>query len=133
MRFLLAAAALCGFALVGMGAVGAHMVAAGAIDGGRWNSAMLYGFVHTLAVVLALSVPLRSVARITAAGAFLAGVLFFSGVQIARLGWSGLNDGSTLTPFDALSPLVPVGGLAFMAGWIALGVAALIGKRERDA
>ena len=51
-----------------------------------------------------------------AAALFALGVLLFSGLIYLRV----------LTGFAALSPLVPVGGMALMAGWAALLPAAFL-------
>jgi uncharacterized membrane protein YgdD (TMEM256/DUF423 family) len=91
--------------------------------GDLWETAVLYGFVHTLAGLGAAIAPLQGRLKLAAGWVFLAGVVLFSGIQIARL----LAAPGTL---DGLTPLVPVGGIAFMLGWILLGVAALTARRS---
>jgi uncharacterized membrane protein YgdD (TMEM256/DUF423 family) len=153
MRSLTVTAAVCGLLLVAAGAAGAHLVARSEAVAGvenmvvslwefpadRWNNAVLYGFVHTLAALFAARTSGRSVPGAISAWAFLAGVLLFSGAQIATLlhaGLAGVAAPQPLdqppTPFDALAPLVPVGGLAFMAGWVLLGASALWPARTAD-
>lgn len=120
MRPLTVAAALCGFLLVIAGAAGAHMIP---IDNKSvWDSAILYGFVHTLAAVLSAFSPFRGSIRIAAGWSFIAGVLLFSGIQIVRL----IAPGS----LGFAGPLVPAGGLAFMAGWILIGASAILSRRQ---
>lgn len=124
MKGLVVAAAVCGFGLVAAGASGAHMVPIEAAD--RWDGALLYGFVHTLAALAAALAPMRGRLSAASGWAFVAGVVLFSGVQIGRM----MTSSGGASPFDAVSMLVPVGGLAFMAGWLLLALAALIQRRE---
>jgi uncharacterized membrane protein YgdD (TMEM256/DUF423 family) len=105
-------AAITGAALVAAAAAGAHLVPESA--GERWTSALLLGFVHVLAALIAAQRPSRIAAA--AGGLFLGGVILFSGVQMARL-LAGAGSGAA-TPFDAAAPLVPAGGLALIAGWL---------------
>ena len=121
MRALIVSVAACGLLLVAAGAAGAHMIAVE--DSGRWDGAVLYGFVHTLAALGAAIAPFQGRLKLAAGWLFVAGVVLFSGIQIARL----LATPGTL---DALASLVPAGGIAFMLGWILLGVAALTARRS---
>jgi uncharacterized membrane protein YgdD (TMEM256/DUF423 family) len=154
MRSLTITASVCGLLLVAAGAAGAHLIAG---NGGgpfmsvaeigsvwffpaeRWNSAMLYGFVHTLAALIASRQSGHALLRTAASWAFLAGVTLFSGVQIITLLHASMTPDMTPmpnpftqppTPFDFLGPLVPVGGIAFMAAWIMLGASALLTPRR---
>ena len=121
MRALILAAAMCGLVLVAAGAIGAHAIA---VDNrGQWDGALLYGFVHTLASLAAASAPFQGRLKLAAGWSFVAGVLLFSGVQLARLL-------APDAPFDAIAPLVPAGGIAFMLGWMLLGVAAVTARRS---
>ena len=123
MRSQVFAAAVCGLLLVATGAIGAHAVPADL--SGRLDGALLFGFVHTLAALAVALLPLPGRLRLASGWMFLAGVVFFSGVQIATL----LTQTDRASPFDALGMLVPVGGVAFMAGWGLLGLAALLSGR----
>lgn len=113
-----ALAGLAGASAVLLGAYGAHGLA-GVLDARHleiWHTAVRFQFWHALA--LALSVVLaRGGARTTAIASFAAGVLLFCGSLYAlALGaprWVGF-----ITPF---------GGVAFVAGWIALAWA--LGRR----
>jgi len=123
MRALVEAAAVCGLMLVAAGAIGAHAVPIEAAS--RWDGALLYGFVHTLAALAAALLPFRSRIQIASGCAFIVGVVLFSGVQIAKM----LSASEGVSPFDALTVLVPVGGLAFMSGWLLLGLSALLSRK----
>lgn len=112
-------AALLGLLLTVAGAVGAHVVSENLRGAsGRWDGALLFGFVHVLAALVAAIAPLGRI-RLAAAWAFIAGASLFSGLQIINIMW---GPGS---PLLAVSMLVPVGGVAFMVGWACLAVAAL--------
>jgi uncharacterized membrane protein YgdD (TMEM256/DUF423 family) len=106
-RAWLVLAALGGFVSVAMGAFGAH----GAKDPQAQEllrTGALYGFVHVLATLASagrsrLAPPL-----------FLIGVVIFSGSLWAM----------ALGAPRILGAVTPIGGLAFMAGWLALAWAA---------
>jgi uncharacterized membrane protein YgdD (TMEM256/DUF423 family) len=128
MRALIVAAALLGLLLVAAGAAGAHTVPVDA--GPRWQSALLYGFVHTLAAAIAAMLPFRSWLRIASGWAFIVAVALFSGVQIGKIMLAGIATGPT--PLDSLGFLVPIGGVAFIAGWLLMGLSAAMAQRPRD-
>ena len=118
-----ATAALMGFFGVLAGAVGAHMIQPGLsdIDANSYNTAVVYLFVHTLALMGVAVVmsrgndnwPLK-----IAGSAFLSGNLLFSGTILVRL------------VFDYRAPMffAPTGGTLLMLGWLALLVGVLIGN-----
>jgi uncharacterized membrane protein YgdD (TMEM256/DUF423 family) len=133
------AASVCGLLLVAAGAVGAHLLAAQEIwppveeplatpryvfPQHQWDSALLYGFVHTLAALVAALSPLGARLKLASAWTFVAGILLFSGIQIGSILLSKPLGGPS--PIDGLSMLIPAGGIAFMAGWVLLGVAAAL-------
>ena len=146
MKVLIIASALCGLALSALGAVGAHLMAppdAAAAssatwhqpDASAWNSAMLYGFAHTLAALLVVALPLqRALARL-AGWAFVLGTVLFSfaimakEILLARFVPAG-NPAETMQLFDRITVVTPVGGIAFMIGWILLAAASLMKRRE---
>jgi len=122
---LLTVAALLGASGVGLGAFGAHGLKSqlGAQGLDTWQTAVTYHLIHALAA-LAVGVWLRAAALtghpapagVTFAGwSFAAGVLLFSGsLYLLALGgprWLG--------------PVTPLGGVAFILGWLALVWAAL--------
>ena len=103
------AAALC-FAAVGLGAFGAHALkgtlAANATTD-LWNKAVLYHFVHALALLVLATLPGTSRA---ASGLLLAGIGIFSGSLYLL----------ALTNIKWLGAITPLGGLCFLCGWLAL-------------
>ena len=120
MRAIIVAAALLGLLLVAAGAAGAHTVP---IDANKqWQSALLYGFVHTLAAVVAAIMPFRSRLQLASGWAFILSVVMFSGIQIGKIMLAGIPGAPT--PFDTLTFLVPAGGVAFIVGWLLLGLSA---------
>lgn len=129
MRILVVAASVCGLLLVAAGAAGAHLLAGEpAFPRDQWTSALLYGFVHTLAALAAAFAPLGARLRLASAWTFIAGVVLFSGIQMASILTSKPAGGPS--PLDGLSPLIPIGGIAFMAGWVLLGVAAALKRPD---
>jgi uncharacterized membrane protein YgdD (TMEM256/DUF423 family) len=127
MRALIVAAALLGLLLVAAGAAGGHALVPSEATV-RWQSAFLYGFVHTLAAIIAAILPFRNLMQYAAGWAFILSVPLFSGVQIGKIMLGGIA--ATPTPLDAVSFLVPVGGVAFIAGWLLLGLSAAVAQRR---
>jgi len=99
-------AALAGFASVAFGAFAAHGIGDPRAQE-LLRTGSLYGFVHALAT-LATGV-LTPRARLAPA-LFLAGVLLFSGSLYAL----------ALGAPPLVGAITPVGGLSFLAGWLAL-------------
>jgi uncharacterized membrane protein YgdD (TMEM256/DUF423 family) len=123
MRLLLTLSALNGFLAVLLGAFGAHALRArfaGLEDGARrlewWQTATTYHLVHALALGLVGLAADRLVGGTTSAAgwAFQAGIALFSGSLYVM----------SLTGVRALGAVTPFGGLAFLAGWLCLGLAA---------
>lgn len=103
---------IAGSSAVLLGAFGAHALR-GVLDMQAldiWRTAVTYHAWHALALVLAVALGQGRSGRIAKAG-FLAGIVFFSGSLYAlALGaprWTGI--------------ITPLGGLAFVVGWLALG------------
>jgi uncharacterized membrane protein YgdD (TMEM256/DUF423 family) len=103
------AAVLC-FLAVALGAFGAHALkgrlAANAMAD-VWNKAVLYHFVHALALLLLAALP---VATRAASALFVSGIVLFSGSLYLL----------ALTNAKWLGPITPLGGLCFLAGWVCL-------------
>ncbi len=106
-----------------LGAFGAHALG-GLLDAhalGVWHTAVEYQFWHALAL-LGVAVMMRSAAGVAvriAGFAWALGIVLFCGsLYLLALG----------AP-RAVGFVTPLGGLAFMVGWIALGVAAWRGIR----
>lgn len=105
--------ALAGASAVAFGAFGAHALR-GVLDAQGaelWHTASQYQFWHALALALALAAT-QGRPRRCARLAFALGIVLFSGSLYAlALGaprWVGA--------------ITPLGGVAFMVGWIALGL-----------
>lgn len=119
-KFFIFVAAILGLAGVGAGAIGAHLIKAelNAIEAASFDTAVLYLFVHVLAL-LVVALILKLVSQhwlIKIAGvAFLFGILLFSGSILLRL--------SLAVSFSM--PLAPAGGILLMVGWLALSLGGL--------
>lgn len=118
-QWFLALAGLYGASGVALGAFGAHGLKArlGAAGLATWETAVHYHLFHALALVgVALWLRLSPSPALTVAGwSFAVGVLLFSGSLYALA-----LDGPRL-----LGPVTPLGGVAFIAGWLALSWAAV--------
>lgn len=102
------AAALC-FLAVGLGAFGAHALKATLQSNNMldvWNKAVLYHFLHAIALVV---LSLHGTGNRAAFYLIAAGILLFSGSLYLM----------ALTPQlrGWLGPITPLGGLCFLAGW----------------
>jgi uncharacterized membrane protein YgdD (TMEM256/DUF423 family) len=111
------AAGLSGFLAVALGAFGAHALRGSLSPEAQdwWRTAVLYQGLH-VAPLLALGLLPQPGRLAQAAGlAFIVGTLLFSGslylMSVTGLRWLGA--------------VTPLGGLAFLAGWICLAVLAL--------
>ena len=110
-----------GAAAVALGAFGAHglqsIVAPEAVA--TFTTGVRYHFYHTLAIGLALVLPLLPGVNgrrcQQAIWCFVAGIILFS----ASLYLLALRDYHPI-PTALLGPITPVGGLAFIAGWLLL-------------
>jgi uncharacterized membrane protein YgdD (TMEM256/DUF423 family) len=120
-RIFLVAGALVLALGVALGAVSAHAAKGAAHpDALRLlQTAVLYQLVHGIGIVIAGALALRGASRaLLAMGALhLAGVLLFCG-SLYALAFTGVSAG----------PLAPLGGMAFIGGWLALAV---YGARQR--
>jgi uncharacterized membrane protein YgdD (TMEM256/DUF423 family) len=115
-------ASLLGFLGVALGAFGAHGLKArlaGLADREQrlawWQTGAQYHLLHALAVGLAGAVAARAPGGTVAGWLFLGGIALFSGSLYAM----------TLTGVRKLGAVTPIGGLLLLAGWGALGAAAL--------
>ena len=117
-RLWLLLSAFAGFSGVAMGAFAAHGLKSrlSADYLAVFQTGTHYQLIHALALlgvaILALIAPGRMVNL--AGGFFAAGILLFSGSLYLL----------TLTGIGKLGIVTPFGGLAFLAGWACLGVAA---------
>ncbi|MBA3830886.1 MAG: DUF423 domain-containing protein [Chthoniobacterales bacterium] len=105
------AAALC-FVAVALGAFGAHALK-GTLTANAmsdvWNKAVLYHFIHAVALLILAALPGASRA---VASLLLAGIFLFSGSLYLL----------ALTNIRWLGAITPLGGLCFLAGWVSLMV-----------
>jgi uncharacterized membrane protein YgdD (TMEM256/DUF423 family) len=120
-RLPLIAAGLSGLTGVGLGALGAHALAAALAERGMshaWQTAAHYQLVHTLAL-LGVGVWLRVDTGAATAllgwavRLWIGGIILFSG-SLYLLAAGGPR---------WLGPVTPLGGIAFMAGWLLVALA----------
>lgn len=119
-RWIVMIGALAGGAAVAMGAFATHGLAGqsapAALD---WiETGSRYGAVHAVALLAVALLAARQRSRLSlrvAAGAFTVGSILFSGTLYVM--------GVTGSP--ALATVVPVGGAAFLVGWLSLAAYAL--------
>ena len=116
-KLFLLFAAINGALAVTLGAFGAHALkqslSATALQ--TWHTAVQYHFIHVLAllgVALTLKVLGVSTAGKVSGIALIVGIVLFSG----SLYWLALGGPRWL------GPITPLGGLAFIVGWLAFAV-----------
>jgi uncharacterized membrane protein YgdD (TMEM256/DUF423 family) len=123
-RTLMFLAAVNGFLAVALGAFGAHglkTMLETAADGAQrlewWETAARYHMYHALALGLLAYLAGRVSWGGLATGGWLmlAGIILFCGSLYVM----------TLTGMRALGAVTPLGGVAFLAGWVLLAVGAL--------
>lgn len=120
-RTWIACGAFAMFLAVALGAFGAHGLKT-RIDAEHlaiWNTGVQYHALHSLALFGFGVWRERSDGRALAGWAFVAGIVMFSGSLY------GLAIGGP----SWLGPITPLGGLAFLVGWLAIAIEAL---RKRD-
>lgn len=118
-RTLFLIASLLGGLSVALGAFGAHGLR-GRIEENllaNYQTGVSYMFYHTLAllaVVLALGKWPASVLPVWAGWFFIVGILLFSGSLLVM----------ALTGMRWLGAITPIGGVAFIVGWLLLAITA---------
>jgi len=119
-KLFLLLAAISGFLAVALGAFGAHGLKGKLADNlfSAFETAVQYHFYHTLALLGVALLLQRSEATLPL---LLSGWLFVVGIVL----FSGSLYGLALGGPKVLGPVTPLGGVCFLAGWIALFVAAL--------
>ena len=117
-RLWLLLSACAGFTGVALGAFAAHGLKSQLTSAhlAVFQTGAHYQLIHALALFgVGLLALLRPAPLVNCAGALFAlGILLFSGSLY----------GLTLSGVSALGVITPFGGLAFLAGWLCLGVAA---------
>ena len=119
-KTVLIIAGILGILSVGIGAFGAHgleskLTANGRID--TFETGVKYQFYHTLALLLLgiLMINLQHTYFNYSAYAFIAGILIFSGSLYVL----------SLSNIGVLGAITPIGGLAFILGWLFLVLGAV--------
>lgn len=125
-RYWLAMAGTSGALAVALGAVGAHAFSGAPAAERLFDTALTYHLGHVpalLAVAWLAERGLEGRARCLphlSGVAFVLGTLLFSGSLYLKA-WTGAAP---------VPPLVPVGGLAFILGWLVLASAGLAGRKR---
>src|SRR5262245_25788346 len=118
-RTFLLIAAVAGFLGVSLGAFGAHGLRARLSPDmmAAFQTGVQYHLIHAVALLAVSAIAVRTTSRLVpmAGWLFTLGILLFSG-SLYVLAISGV------TRFGMVTPL---GGLAFLAGWALLAIAAL--------
>lgn len=112
---------LAGASAVAFGAFGAHALR-GTLDAAAlatWHTGVEYHFLHALALFVAVAGLPEGRARKLAVGLFAAGIALFSGSLYAL----------ALGAPRMVGAITPIGGVAFIAGWLAV-VSALRANRR---
>jgi len=122
MKYIGIIAAISGLLAVGLGAFGAHGLKPhlDAYQLDIYNKAVLYQFIHTLALltcVVLFTIDPAAKGLNIASYCFIAGITLFSGslYLLATRHMTGL-------PANILGPITPIGGLFYMAGWVMLAL-----------
>jgi uncharacterized membrane protein YgdD (TMEM256/DUF423 family) len=113
-------AAIAGFLAVALGAFGAHGLRARLGLGGGleiWKTAALYHLIHAVALLAVALAAARLRAPRAVCWLFLAGIVLFSG-SLYLLALTGVGTFGAITP---------VGGAAFLSGWMVLAVTGVKG------
>ena len=118
LRTFLMLDAFFGFTCVALGAFAAHGLKARLSEQylAIFHTGVTYQLIHTLALlgVALLATQLQSRLVTWAGGCFALGIVLFSGSLYLL----------TLTGISKLGIITPIGGVAFLAGWLCLGLAA---------
>ncbi|MGB3768287.1 MAG: DUF423 domain-containing protein [Phormidesmis sp.] len=113
-RLFFAIASILGALSVAGGAFGAHALKGQLTEAalGSFETGIRYQMYHALALlIVALLLKQSPASALTIAGwCFIAGIVLFSGSLY----------GLSLAGIKALGPVTPLGGVAFIAGWICL-------------
>lgn len=118
-RRLVILAAFFGMIGVGMGAFGAHALGAVLTANGRestYQTAVQYHLIHTLAILFVSSAIRRWPGRL----ARVSGVFFALGIII----FSGSLYILSIFNLPIMGAVAPIGGVAFIIGWLLLGLTA---------
>ncbi|SDK16331.1 DUF423 domain-containing protein [Sediminibacillus albus] len=119
MKLFLILGIINGFLAVALGAFGTHGLEGKLSEKAlsTWEKAVNYQMFHTMALLVVGLL----LSRFQAASLSTAGWLFFAGIIL----FSGSLYIYAPTGIRMFAMITPLGGLAFLAGWIALGYAAI--------
>lgn len=120
MKLFLIIGAVLGFLAVALGAFGAHGLEGKLSEKAltNWGKAVDYQMFHTVAIVaVAILLGKFEGSNLFASSGwlFLAGIILFSGSLYIY----------SLTGVKTLAMITPIGGLAFLVGWVLLGIGAM--------
>lgn len=117
MKLFLILGVINGFLAVALGAFGAHglegKVSEKAI--GIWDKAVTYQMFHTMALLVTGLL----IAKFQSSGMLWAGWMFFIGILL----FSGSLYIYATTHITTFALITPLGGVAFLVGWVLLGYA----------
>lgn len=121
MKFFLIAGALNGMLSVALGAFGAHMLEGRVADKylATWQTAVQYQMFHSIGLI-AVAILMSSALIGPLSSLSWAGYLMLAGIVI----FSGSLYILSLTGIGMLGAITPIGGVAFIAGWVMLILAA---------
>ncbi|MDG1819504.1 MAG: DUF423 domain-containing protein [Porticoccaceae bacterium] len=104
--------AVCGALAVALGAFAAHGLKPqlSEVQLQTYQTAVQYHFIHTLALLAIINLPLCERRLLWVARSFLLGIVLFSGSLYTI----------ALTSISAIGLLTPFGGSAFIVGWLLL-------------
>jgi len=119
MKLFLILGAINGFIAVALGAFGAHGLEGKITENalGTWEKAVNYQMFHTMA----LFVTGLLMANFQSANLTWAGWMFFIGIIL----FSGSLYIYSTTSITTFAMITPIGGVAFLVGWVLLGIALL--------
>ena len=123
--FNLLIAGLMGLASIALGAIGAHMLDPADTQALRWLDTGLNDAGWHVATLVALGLYMRS-ARMPEGWANIASVAFCAGLVL----FSGSLYAMAFGAPAAISVATPIGGVAFMLGWLIIILWALLGRRS---
>lgn len=115
MKVFLLLGILNGFLAVALGAFGAHGLEGRISEKslGTWEKAVNYQMFHTMALLVTGLL----MAKITSGGIVWAGWMFFIGIIL----FSGSLYIYSTTGIRTFAMITPLGGVAFLIGWVLLG------------
>jgi uncharacterized membrane protein YgdD (TMEM256/DUF423 family) len=118
MKLFLIAATINGFLAVALGAFGAHGLEGKLTEKAlnTWGTAVQYQMFHTIALFATAFLAMKANTTMNGAGwAFLIGIFLFSGSLYIY----------ALTQLKFFAMITPLGGVAFLIGWILLCIGAI--------